>query len=101
MLNQKKKNMLDNIVDIGCMKLSAITSRSTNKDYIDLFYILHIVSLKKLMGRMQYKFPDIDESLVLKSLVYFEDIKEDPILFKKKLDFQEVKDYFKQQIKRY
>jgi len=70
------------MADIGCMKLSAIVSRSTNKDYIDLYYILKKISLADLLIMAEEKMPDLDTNLVLKSLVYFEDIVEEPIRFK-------------------
>ncbi len=70
------------IVDIACMKLSAIVSRSTNKDYIDLFYILKKMSLEDVLKHVSRKMPDLDTNLVLKSLVYFADVVEEPIHFK-------------------
>ncbi|MEI8143259.1 MAG: nucleotidyl transferase AbiEii/AbiGii toxin family protein [Candidatus Berkelbacteria bacterium] len=70
------------IEDIGAMKLSAITSRSVLKDYVDLYYILHKISLEKLLEIAKEKFPKIDTNPMLKSLVYYDDIQEEPILFK-------------------
>ncbi len=61
--------------DIACMKLSAIISRSTMKDYVDLFFVLQFVGLSELFKGATEKFPEIDINLVLKSLVYFDDIK--------------------------
>lgn len=70
------------IDDIGAMKLSAITGRSVLKDYIDLYFILQQTSIEELLNLTKQKFPTIDINLLLKSLVYFDDIKEEPILFK-------------------
>lgn len=72
---------LASIGDIGCMKLSAITSRSTLKDYVDLYFILKTVPLQHLLAACAMKFPMIDRNLVLKSLVYFDDIAPEPIRF--------------------
>ena len=72
---------LASILDIGCMKLSAITSRATLKDYVDLHFILQQISLRELFEGMVKKFPTLDQGLVLKSLVYFDDILPEPILF--------------------
>lgn len=71
------------IEDIACMKLSAITGRASNKDYIDLYYILHQIPLHRLLEFAQQKFPNFNANLALKSLVYFEDISEEPIRFRK------------------
>lgn len=70
------------ITDIACMKLSAIVSRATIKDYVDLYYILQKIPLKLLLEKLNKKMPELETNLVLKSLVYFKDIKEEPIKFK-------------------
>lgn len=70
------------VEDIACMKLSAIVSRATWKDYIDIFFILKKIPLDKLLFAMAQKMPDLDRNLVLKSLVYFDDIPQEEILFK-------------------
>lgn len=91
---------LASIEDIGCMKLSAITSRTSNKDYIDLFYILQNLELEDLLEKVSKKFPDVDRNLILKSLVYFDDIQNEPILFKNDnyIDFKEVKKFLEQKV---
>ncbi len=93
---------LASIIDIGCMKLSAIVSRATNKDYVDLYYILKQVSLEKLLKSAEEKMPELDYNLILKSLVYFDDIKEEALIFKhnKQVDLKTVKDFFVQEIKK-
>ncbi len=73
--------VLASILDIGCMKLSAITSRSTLKDYVDLHIILQQTSLATLLEGCSRKYPTLDHALILKSLVYFDDIVSEPILF--------------------
>ena len=69
------------IKDIACMKLSAIVSRATNKDYIDLYFILQKINLAQLLSAVELKFKNLDTNLVLKSLVYFKDVQEEPIRF--------------------
>jgi len=89
--------------DIGCMKLSAITSRSVLKDYVDLYFILHKISLEELFKLTKEKFPTIDINLILKSLVYFDDILEEPILFKHDDDiiFESIKKYLSETVTNY
>lgn len=89
--------------DIACMKLAAITSRSVLKDYVDLYFILHNIVLEKLLNFTKEKFFTIDTNLILKSLVYFEDIQEEPILFKhnKEVSFKLIKKYLAETVKEY
>ena len=77
---------LASIEDIGCMKLSAITGRASNKDYIDLHFILKRVSLSDLLEDAHIKYPELERNLILKSIVYFEDITMEKILFKNNND---------------
>jgi hypothetical protein len=91
------------IEDIGCMKLSAITSRGTTKDYVDLYFILQRVSLSSLLDRTREKFPSLDSNLVLKSLVYFDDIIDEPIAYKDdhQTDFKLIKSFLEITVKKY
>jgi len=91
---------LASIEDIGCMKLSAITSRATNKDYIDIYYILQNIPLENLLKKTSEKFPHLDKNLILKSLVYFDDIDIEPIIFKNNnhVDFKEVKNFLEKEV---
>jgi len=92
-LINEKDIKLASPTDIGCMKLSAITSRASNKDYIDLFFILKSIPLKILLKKANKKFPTIDNNLILKSIVYFKDIEKEPIKYRNsnRISFEEVK----------
>lgn len=72
---------LASLADIGCMKLSAIVSRAELKDYVDLFFILKHIPLPQLLSELSKKIPSLDQNLVLKALVSFEDIPREPIDF--------------------
>lgn len=72
---------LASIPDIGCMKLSAIVSRAELKDYIDLFFILKHLALPELLADLAKKIPSLDQNLVFKALVSFDDIATEPINF--------------------
>lgn len=91
------------VEDVGAMKLSAITSRSVLKDYVDLYFILHQIKLEDLLNFAREKFPTIDINPILKSLVYFDDIQEEPILFKHNdnVSFKSVKGYLSETVKKY
>ncbi len=91
------------VLDIACMKLSAITGRSANKDYIDIFFILKSLPLKTLLDAANRKFPSVDTNLFLKSLVYFDDIVEEPLRMRPEFNvlFSEVKSSLKEAVKEY
>lgn len=100
----KESNInIASILDIACMKLSAITSRSTNKDYVDLYYILQKLSLVDLFLALADKIPELDTALVLKSLVYFDDLEIEPLSFKnnKEVDLATIKAFFLKELKDY
>jgi len=94
---------LASIEDIGAMKLSAITSRSLTKDYVDLYFILHQVELSALLDVARHKFPTLETNLLLKSLVYFDDIIEEPIIFKhnRQVDLSAVSNFLRDLMKKY
>jgi hypothetical protein len=72
---------LADVADIGCMKLSAISGRGTMKDYVDLYFILQRISLNELLALCAVKLPQLDRALILKALVYFDDLDMEPIMY--------------------
>lgn len=84
---------LADIADIGCMKFSAITGRGTMKDYVDLHFILKRIPLKELLTLCAVKLPQLDRALILKALVYFDDLDQEPIRYLdgQSVPFEEVK----------
>ncbi len=70
------------LVDIGCMKIDAISSRGTKRDFIDLYFILKAlgINLKTFFGHFKRKYGPggFNRRHLLKSLVYFEDADKDP-----------------------
>lgn len=91
------------IEDIALMKLSSITSRSVMKDYVDLYFILQKISLSELLGLVKEKFPSSDTNLMLKSLVYFDDIVDEPVMYKHnhEIDFESIKKFIENAVKDY
>lgn len=88
---------LADIADIGCMKLSAITGRGTMKDYIDLYFVLQRIALNELLTLCAVKLPHLDRALILKALVYFDDLDPEPIRYIKEheLPFDEVQKFLR------
>lgn len=73
---------LASIADIAAMKVSAIISRASKKDYVDLYFILDRLSFDEILSATQKKLPSLDENLIRKSLVYFDDVRDEGILYK-------------------
>jgi len=67
--------------DIGCMKISAIASRGTKRDFVDLYAVCGQFGLKQLLDRFHEKFAKTNYSKVhiLKSLTYFENAEQEPM----------------------
>ncbi len=55
------------------MKIAAITSRGSKKDFIDIYFLLNEFSLKEMLDFYKLKYNDASEMLALKSLTYFDD----------------------------
>lgn len=66
---------LAGVPDIAVMKLEAIASRGSYKDFIDVYFLLQEYSLQDILGFVQKKFLGVDynEAHLLKSLTYFQD----------------------------
>lgn len=94
---------LASISDIACMKLATIVSRATLKDYVDIYEILKLYSLEQVLEWQKQKLPSQDTALVLKSLVYFDDIDLTPIEFmpEKKVSFEEIKFFLIEVVKKH
>lgn len=83
--------------DIACMKLSAIASRGTRRDFIDLYFCARKFGLSELIQLFAKKYAKIQTSRthLLKSLVYFADAEKEPMpRMLVPLDWQEVTQFF-------
>ena len=65
--------------DIACMKIDAVSSRGSKKDFIDLYFLLEKYSLPELLSFFEQKYSHIEYNRLhlLKSLAYFDDADED------------------------
>jgi len=68
---------LADLKDIAAMKLAAITGRGTQKDFIDIYFLLKNFTLEEMVKYYELKYHDGSTFLVLKSLVYFDDADSD------------------------
>jgi len=86
--------------DIACMKLSAIASRGTRRDFIDLYAVTQRYELSHIFEWFKTKFAAASYSGVhlVKSLTYFEDAEKDPLPHMLvPLAWEEVKQFFARQ----
>ena len=71
--------------DIVAMKLNAIsTSGQRIKDFIDIYFLLEKYDLKTMLGWYSKKYNQANDLLILKSLIYFDDVEESewPVMIK-------------------
>jgi hypothetical protein len=70
------------LLDIGLMKLVAISQSGSRRDFIDLFFICRqSIPLAVLLASLPQKFSGINYSLphILRSLVYFDEAEKEPM----------------------
>jgi len=67
--------------DIACMKITAIASRGTRRDFVDLYAACKLVSLPELLMLFDRKYAGTPYNRlhVLKSLTWFGDAEKDPM----------------------
>lgn len=87
--------------DIAAMKIDAISSRGSKKDFIDIFFLLKKYSLEEIIGFFQKKYAEIDYNKlhILKSLVYFMDADEEPMpIMIQSINWEKVKKDIKEKV---
>ncbi len=72
--------MLADERDIAAMKLDAISSRGSRKDFIDIYELLKKYTLTELIDFFEKKYTGIKYNMlhILKSLIYFDDADGEP-----------------------
>jgi hypothetical protein len=92
---------LASLEDIACMKLLAISERIEFKDYVDIYYILKRIPLKKLIIFFEKKIKDVDVNFILKTLVDFEEVEIEPLEFmpSKKVNLEKIKKFIIKEVK--
>ena len=90
--------------DIAAMKIQAISSRGTKKDFVDLFVLLKKYSISEIIDffHSKYKHFNYNKMHILKSLIYFGDAEENqnPEMLAK-YDWKEIKKYITEIVDRY
>ena len=95
---------ITDIRDIAAMKIAAIASRGTKRDFVDLYFICkEIISLGEAIQFYDKKYKNLatTEMHIMKSLVYFEDAESDAMpKMLKKVDWEDIKKYFEKEVKK-
>jgi len=67
--------------DIGLMKLAAINSRGTRRDFVDLYSLREMVTLDRLLELATVKYADRPSFLAIsaRALAYFEEAEQQPM----------------------
>lgn len=83
--------------DIACMKVSAVASRGTKRDFVDLYVCARHYGLAEILRMFGEKFSQANYNRIqiLKSLSYFSDAEKDPMpQMLAPLDWNEIKHFF-------
>lgn len=93
--------MLASQQDLVCMKLAAIASRGTKRDFIDVYWMAkHFLPLKDQIALMDQKYTQASYNIyhLHKSLVYFDDAEHDPMpRCLQPVVWEEVKGFFRRE----
>jgi hypothetical protein len=67
--------------DVACMKLDAIASRSTRRDFVDLYVVARMYGLREILAWFDRKYAAAQVSRVhlFKALTYFDDAERQPM----------------------
>jgi len=94
---------LADIRDIACMKIVAISSRGSKKDFIDIFFLLKEFSLKDLLILFDKKYKGVEYNHVhiLKGLTYFEESEKEPMpIMIREINWRDVKKEIKEEVRK-
>lgn len=98
--SQFSKINLASLEDIAAMKIDAISSRGTKRDFIDLYFLAKKFSLQKMLKFYNKKYGKLSNNIahIMRSLDYFADaeLQKSPKMMKK-VSWEEVKKFFQDQ----
>jgi hypothetical protein len=89
--------------DIACMKLSALASRGSRRDFVDLYVVAREYGIPQLLGLFQQKFIKTNFSVLHlhKSLTYFADAEKEPMPdMLQLLAWKDVKEFFLREVRK-
>ncbi|MDA2935747.1 nucleotidyl transferase AbiEii/AbiGii toxin family protein [Patescibacteria group bacterium AH-259-L05] len=97
------------VEDIAAMKVAAIVQRGTKRDFIDMYYLIQKMGLKKIIRLTKEKYPTFNVLTALRGLIYFVDAeKSTPAtrsrrirVFDSSYSWPRVKKYLRKEVKEY
>lgn len=98
-----EETLVGNSRDIACRKITALSSRGTKRDFIDLYTACQRYSLREIFGFFARKYARTKYSRLhlLKSLTYFADAEKDPMPHMLiPLEWNSVKRFFEREAQR-
>ena len=101
-LSQAEGIFLASVADIGLMKLDALLSRASRKDFHDLYVICQRMTLRELLDLAPRKYPSVRdfEAQVTRHMLMFERAEQEtPVPLIEQVAWQTVKDWFQGQAK--
>lgn len=97
--------LLASLEDIAAMKMIAITQRPAKRDYIDIYFLLKLLTLKKMFALVGKKYPNFNQYFALRALGYFQDLKDEQArrirVFDKDFSWEKAKEKIFAEVKRY
>ena len=91
---------LASLVDIGLMKLDALATRASRRDFYDLYALAEHVSFRQLFDRAPEKYPSVRdfEAMVVRRMVYFERAEQEEMpLLLRPVGWETVMAFFREQ----
>ncbi len=92
---------LASFIDLGLMKMDAIATRATRKDFHDLYAIVQHIPPQALLEMSQRKYPRYRDfpARVLRYMVYFDNAEqEEPVSLMNEASWSDVKKFFREQV---
>ena len=90
------------VLDIACMKIDAIASRGTKRDFIDVYFIIKkTATLTKILNYFEKKYRALNYNMmhIKKSLVFFDDADLEPMpVMLEPVDWEAVKKFFRDSV---
>lgn len=83
--------------DIACMKLDALSSRGSRRDFVDLYFVLQQFQLPELLEWFERKYASAAPNQVhlAKALTYFVDAEQEPMpRMLRPADWKQIRDFF-------
>lgn len=80
--------------DIAAMKIDAMSSRGSRKDFVDIYFLLKKYSISELIGFFEQKYKNIqfNKLHILKSMVFFTDAEAEPMpVMVEQVNWEEIK----------